>query len=63
MDGRPGRSGSGPRAPERDEPGIRRAGSHDLLVERLLAAETSNEISAVLGLDPITGISGPKVFY
>lgn len=35
----------------------------DELVRRLLKASNSNEIAAVIGLPPIKGISGPKVFY
>lgn len=37
--------------------------STDELVRRLLKASNSNEIAAVIGLPPIRGISGPKVFY
>lgn len=37
--------------------------SDDELVRRLLSARNSNEVAAVIGLLPITGISGPKVFY
>ncbi|MCF3974640.1 hypothetical protein [Paracoccus salsus] len=35
----------------------------DELVRKLLKASNSNEIAAVIGLPPIKGISGPKVFY
>lgn len=41
----------------------RRPMSTDELVERLLNARNSNEISAVIGLPPITGLSGPKIAY
>ncbi|WP_411958022.1 hypothetical protein [Paracoccus homiensis] len=37
--------------------------STDELVRDLLKASNSNEIAAVIGLPPIKGISGPKVFY
>ncbi|WCR09258.1 hypothetical protein JHW45_08935 [Paracoccus stylophorae] len=39
------------------------ADATDELVRRLLKASNSNEIAAVIGLPPIKGISGPKVFY
>ena len=42
---------------------VKRPASTDELVERLLNARNSNEISAVIGLPPITGLSGPKVAY
>ena len=42
---------------------VRRPASTDELVERLLSARNSNEIAAVIGLPPITGLSGPKVAY
>ncbi|HHY03367.1 MAG TPA: hypothetical protein GX686_11010 [Paracoccus sp.] len=41
----------------------RRVASTDDLVERLLNAKTSNEIAAIAGLPPITGLSGPKIVY
>lgn len=41
----------------------RRAASTDELVERLLRARSSNEIAAIAGLPPITGLSGPKIAY
>ena len=41
----------------------KRPASTDELVERLLNARNSNEIAAVIGLPPITGLSGPKVAY
>ncbi|HRO14524.1 MAG TPA: hypothetical protein PLL33_05695 [Paracoccus sp. (in: a-proteobacteria)] len=47
-------------------PPVRRAkrqASTDELVERLLRARSSNEIAAVAGLPPITGLSGPKIAY
>ncbi|WP_134726696.1 hypothetical protein [Paracoccus luteus] len=42
---------------------VRRSGSTDELVERLLNARNSNEIAAVIGLPPIIGLSGPKIAY
>lgn len=42
---------------------IKRPETTDELVERLLNARNSNEIAAVIGLPPITGLSGPKVAY
>lgn len=42
---------------------VKRPASTDELVERLLSARNSNEIAAVIGLPPITGLSGPKVAY
>lgn len=41
----------------------RRVASTEELVERLLNARSSNEIAAVAGLPPITGLSGPKIVY
>lgn len=42
---------------------VKRPATTDELVERLLNARNSNEIAAVIGLPPITGLSGPKVAY
>jgi hypothetical protein len=42
---------------------VKRSETTDELVERLLNARNSNEIAAVIGLPPITGLSGPKVAY
>lgn len=42
---------------------VKRPASTDELVERLLNARNSNEIAAVIGLPPITGLSGPKIAY
>lgn len=42
---------------------VRRARTTEELVERLLTARTANEIAAVAGLPPITGLSGPKIAY
>ena len=41
----------------------KRPATTDELVERLLNARNSNEIAAVIGLPPITGLSGPKIAY
>ncbi|MFC0341275.1 hypothetical protein [Paracoccus niistensis] len=42
---------------------VKRPATTDELVERLLNARNSNEIAAVIGLPPITGLSGPKIAY
>ena len=42
---------------------VKRPATTDELVERLLNARNSNEIAAVIGLPPITGLSGPKIVY
>ena len=42
---------------------VKRPASTDELVELLLNARNSNEIAAVIGLPPITGLSGPKIAY
>ncbi len=41
----------------------RRPATTEELVQRLLKASNSNEIAAVIGLPPIKGLSGPKLFY
>lgn len=41
----------------------RRVASTEELVRRLLDAQSSNEIAAVAGLPPITGLSGSKIVY
>lgn len=46
-----------------ETPSGRRLTPTEELVERLLNAKTSNEIAAIAGLPPITGLSGPKIVY
>lgn len=48
---------------EATTPRDERPESTEELVRKLLKASNSNEIAAVIGLPPIKGISGPKVFY
>ncbi|MBK4215431.1 hypothetical protein JJJ17_05775 [Paracoccus caeni] len=45
------------------EPAPRSTPEAEELVRRLLRASNSNEIAAVIGLPPIKGLSGPKLFY
>lgn len=53
-----------PRKIEKSPPRqVKRPATTDELVERLLNARNSNEIAAVIGLPPITGLSGPKIAY
>ena len=54
---------SEPAVPAARDPRETVADATEELVRRLLKASNSNEIAAVIGLPPIKGISGPKVFY